>query len=283
MHADYVWKNIENDLWRMPDADELYSVNWDAWQHNEECWRLVANVLTVMRNAAFGRHPVYDTDPNPIFRRIQVNPDCYALTIRQNKRHLLDLSRSTTTKRIVDFGPIIGFSAVNPLTPEGYESYLKSEYPLTSVPLEHIVSWPYRRNTVRHLFITGAVFLPEIDLPGEMEIHGRVSFNGKQVLLELGRQIAGFIPELQICLDGAIPFAAVATKGADKLPLIVCPLSGRFKGEQFICDLGFTKHEFQDPENFTLWVCDPSKIGVLTPQEQKNMGKFFNALRQLNG
>lgn len=287
-HARYVWENFQTCRHLHPSLAELQSLPWSKWREEPNTWSTVANLICVMRTLAYGPSDVYKSRNDIVLQRIHRNPDCEAFTIRGDCELTLDLQLGADRK-FIPFGPVHGLSTVFPMTQHSFDRYCRGEYSMMRLPTEVIL--PRAETASRSaevVMITRCIYLPEIDLPGEYEFRGRVEFSGRSVITELARQIAAFLPKIkQVSDDGRVLFCGNIEAGSQSA-LIACPLSGRFKGGQFIDRLGFRLQcndhgPFIDPDGFELYVANLAEITNVSSPQKEAMLKLARFIRQLNG
>ncbi len=281
--AQEIWKNFQACRSLLPASDELYSIDWTTWQEHPPIWKTACNLLTTMRHIAYGFEECYeDGFLSPLEQRLRRCPDCFVVSSDPDQRMILNLNLARGPKQI-DFGPIIGFSSVNPLSEKGYERYLNREFSLLSVPANAIVRSHYKPHSIKHLFITGCVCLPELRQPFTNSRRRPRERQGPKVLRDLAEQIGMMLPRMT--WDEALDRPRLIDNTDSVFPKLMCPLSKRYTGWPMAKRMGFSSSSahtppFIDNDGFELFTLDLINAYKLAPRRRRTLRHFIKFLYQ---
>lgn len=226
----------------MPTLSALQELPWDDWHFHEETYQTVSDLVYVARTLAYGSCKVYeDNDKCVILDRIERNPDCFIISTRNDGELTLRLHLDHGVETIF-LGPVIGLSTIFPMNYAALIRYLSGEFGLNSWATDAILPDTARIPHMAHTtVISRCIYFPEIDEPGTFARSGRSpTSNGERVFLDLGRRIASMMPKVGWHEATGTPVWLSDDDIVGPRPLIICPLSHRFKGGQFTKRLGFT-------------------------------------------
>jgi hypothetical protein len=291
--ADYIADNYWPCKDLLPSPEKLWAIDWTNWQDDPGTWRIVSNTIEVMRHLAYGYEPWYREQAiSPIEQRMRRNPYCYAVAVNQAKPTQLKLALPSSKIISIDFGPIAGFSSINPLTSDGFEKYLNGGYTLSTVPVDAMPSEKTTFHSVNHLFISGVLYLPNILPPFGHQALGKAG-EAEFVRTQLGgvaircmaEHLGRLLPPVRWDDTTRQPELLDSQgRGSAEFPLIMCPLTQRFMGSRIIPRLGFVRPEtgsalhFEDSGNFELYVFDPMRIEQLDETTQRSARQFIRAI-----
>jgi hypothetical protein len=187
------------------------------------------------------------------------NEHIYCLT-RSDRPVVLSIRRSDGRWEDIDFGDVTGFSAVLPLTVDGFRHYFFRTKAATELVEEDIVPGGYRPHSVDFVMLAAAVDVPTLrrylrgvsEFPAKSPSHGGTIH---RLFADMARQLGRFLPFVKLTMDEKGLVRAESGRPTGRLPTLVCPLSGRGMGEPNLEKAGF-EYEGRDKRGNALWKLD---------------------------
>jgi hypothetical protein len=286
----YIWENICDRLHLLPSRAEIDSIDFVDFARNPRQQEIVSRLIAFISIAAYGqtsrRHANTDEYIEQVGNFCRWNSNSLRLVWWHDKTLLFDLRKVGGEKALFDLGPVVGLSGVLPLSDKGYGAYVSNDKHPGQFTEDDFCGMDFCEHSVRYAYISSAVFVPDIDLPGESNQRPSVPFAGQPVFDVMARQLARFFPRLR--LEGSNAMPIVRTQNGRPLPTIVCPLSGKFKGLNYLKRTGFSPGrsgrdgnliEHWDSEGFFAWFFEFERINQIHRGNVRN--KMVNVVRNL--
>jgi len=184
-----------------------------------------------------------------------LNRDIYRI-LYSDEDVTAEIDTGTCTRHLY-LGLAEGFTAVIPLTAEGFNAYMSNEVSPSELTEYHIVSYPYAMNSIPHVLLTGAVHFPAIFEKDRFAFNRNRLSRAARVINLLLDHIACYVPLIELYKDDKGTMR-VASQGAYPLPTLVCYIPHVGMGEQLLDKAGFDFAGFDKRRNlrFVLNVSD---------------------------
>lgn len=265
--AKILWSNIRGHLDLLESAKALMVSGNEGLRH-----RGIAFMVAFMISAAWGYQGrfkqcidgsvLYDSLEGRLAYLLSLNPAIYRLSKSKRPVELHIFLDDHASLPPVELGHHDGFSAVLPLTKEGYLAYYMAGIPISELMDEHIVRHPHEPRSVEYLAITGMVdckALPEYLNPENPK--NQFPRRARRLLDELAGQIRHFASAIDVYKDQYGKIYCESVDGHER-PLLFSPLSGRGMGEDILETAGFRSIPGVDQRENVIWELDFKELNT---------------------
>jgi hypothetical protein len=235
-----LWENVRSHLHLIADAPRLRMLSGDELRTAE------LQMITFMVTAAWGYTWISDRAYGSRFNRFaylrKLNKLIYQVSYAPDDL-VVDITGGGGVNRF-SLGPAQGFSAVVPLTREGYDDYMENRLSASELGERHILPYEQSINNSDFLLITGTVHFPSLAQERRLDDAETIRQSAFPVIADLLRHLGRLAPPLAIAGDTG---ASVYVDGDvfRPPPTILCFISGRGSGEPLLRKAGFV-HEGED-------------------------------------
>ena len=226
--------NIKHHLALIDDAPTWRSMSAEERVTAEV--RMVAFMVTAAWGYPWVSDPTYGSRLNRFLYLSSINRWIYNVTCYEDEHLIVDV-RGDGIERSLNLGPAQGFSAVMPLTQEGYDAYMEKRLSPTQLTEPHIVPQAQSLHNTDYMMITGVVHFPS--LVSERRLEGKTIPSAYPVIVDLLRQIGRFSPKLTI-IGETVQVEGDASRPP---PTILCFISGQGMGEPLLKKAGFVQED----------------------------------------
>lgn len=222
-----LWQRIKDHVWLIEDAGRLGELQ------GEELREAELRVVAFLVSAAFGYGLRLDR-----YRYLsQHNRDTYKILYSDGEEDTADIDTGSGVYRL-ELGRVQGFTAVLPLTAEGFEAYRCNELAASELTHSHLVPSPYAPHSVPYLLLAGVVYFRSIFEVEWLAFESQKIRRATRLINRLLWQISNYLPEVELYKDADKAIRA-RTRGDHSLPVLVCPITTLGRGEKMLVNAGF--------------------------------------------
>ena len=261
--AERIWRNIEDHVSYADTVASLLKSN-----RTVEAELLLQTLIWLCYGGTSVRMPVSDTEVKEYIdqrRQIQeVDPGFYKL-VTSHQSIVLEVKLGKVTKSL-NFGNYVGYSAVLAINEQGFREYVNNEIPGFKLGSDtsYLVPKTHNKKASEFLYISSVVHLPSlvrlfsVDEEPEQPLSSPVQsadecyeavfrtdkkrkahrkklpIVGSEVLNTTLQQIRSMIVPMKIVTGDRL-----VTSPAYRLPVILCPISGKGEGAFLVGKAGF--------------------------------------------
>jgi hypothetical protein len=232
-----LWENVKHHLGLIRDAPLLRQMPDEERRIAEV--RMVAFMVTAAWGYPWVSDQAYGTRVNRFLFLSRLNRLIYNVTYYHDDELVAEIEAGGVANRL-HLGPAQGFSAVLPLTKQGYDDYMGNRLAATQLTGPHVVPYEQSIHNTDYIMITGAVHFPSLVTERRLDDPETIRISAFPVVAGLLRQIARFAPVLAIAGDDG-ESVYVKDDVFRPPPVLLCFISGRGAGEPMLRKAGFVR------------------------------------------